>query len=42
MVQMNTSAVAVNGHSYAPMRYLAEYFGLTVSWDGRTRTVTVN
>ena len=40
-VQMNTSAVAVNGRSYAPVRYLAEYYGLNVDWDGATRTVTI-
>ena len=24
--------------TYAPIRYLAEYFGYTVSWDNTTRT----
>ena len=40
-VAMDTAAKSVNGRSYAPMRYLAEYFGYSVGWDGKTRTVTV-
>ena len=40
-VQMDTSAVIVNGRTYAPVRYLAEFFGYTVDWDGVSRTVIV-
>ena len=40
-VQMDTAAVIVNGRTYAPVRYLAEYFGYTVAWDGATRTVGI-
>ena len=40
-VEMNTTAVIVNGSTYAPVRYLAEYFGRTVDWDGNTRTVII-
>ena len=40
-VQMDTAAVIVNGRTYAPVRYLAEYFGYTVGWDGKTQTVSV-
>ena len=29
----------VRDRTYAPIRYLAEYFGYTVEWDGLTRTV---
>ena len=40
-VQMDTAAVIVNDRTYAPVRYLAEYFGFTVGWDGVTRTVEI-
>ena len=40
-VAMDTAAVSVNGRSYAPVRYLAEFFGYTVTWDGKTRTVGI-
>jgi len=40
-VQMDTAAVIVNGRTYAPVRYLAEYFGYTVGWDGASRTVSL-
>ena len=40
-VQMDTAAVIVSGRTYAPVRYLAEYFGYTVGWDGAARTVSI-
>ena len=40
-VQMDTAAVIVNERTYAPIRYLAEYFGYTVGWDAATKTVSV-
>ena len=40
-VQMDTAAVIVNDRTYAPIRYLAEYFGFSVGWDGTTRTVLI-
>ena len=40
-VQMDTAAVIVNSRTYAPIRYLAEYFGYKVGWDGATRTVSI-
>lgn len=40
-IKMDTAAVIVNGRTYAPIRYLAEYFGYTVGWDAVTRTVTI-
>ncbi len=40
-VQIDTSAVIVNGRTYAPIRYLAEFFGYTVDWDGVSRTVII-
>lgn len=39
---MDTAAVIVNDRTYAPIRYLAEYFGYTVSWDSTTRTVLID
>ena len=30
-----------NGRTYAPIRYLANYFGYTVDWDAATRTVII-
>ena len=40
-IQMDTAAVIRNDRTYAPVRYLAEYFGFTVGWDGSTRTVSI-
>jgi len=40
-VTMDTAAVIVNNRTFAPIRYLAEYFGYTVGWDGSTRTVGI-
>ena len=36
---MDTAAVIVNSRTYAPIRYLAEFFGYKVDWDGKTKTV---
>ena len=41
-VTMDTAAISLNGRSYAPVRYLAEFFDFTVSWDGKTRTVSIS
>ena len=41
-VPMDTAAVIVGDRTYAPVRYLAEYFGHTVGWDGATRTVLID
>ena len=40
-IQMDTAAVIVNERAYAPARFLAEYFGFQVSWDGASRTVII-
>ncbi len=40
-IVMDTAAVIVNDRTYAPVRYLAEYFGYTVEWDGASRTVII-
>lgn len=40
-VQMDTAAVLVNERTYAPIRYLAEYFGYEVGWDAAAQTVSL-
>lgn len=40
-VRMNTAAIIQGGRTYAPVRYLAEYFGCTVGWVSSTRTATI-
>ena len=40
-VEMDTEAVIVDSRTYAPIRYLAEYFGYTVDWDAATKTVLI-
>lgn len=40
-VAMDTSAIIRNDRTYAPVRYLAEYFGYTVDWDGASSTVVI-
>jgi len=38
---MDTAAVAKDGRTYAPARYLAEYFGYDVNYDAATSTVVI-
>ncbi len=40
-IQMDTAAVIVSDRTFAPVRYLAEFFGYTVGWDGATKTVLI-
>ena len=40
-IEMDTAAVIVNDRTYAPVRYLAEYFGYEVQWDAGTRTASI-
>lgn len=40
-IPMDTAAVIVGGRTYAPVRYLAEYFQFTVAWDAATRTTSI-
>lgn len=40
-IRMDTAAVIVNDRTYAPVRYLAEYFGYSVTWDDAARTVVI-
>lgn len=39
---MDTAAVIVDDRTYAPVRYLAEYFGYYVGWDDSSRTVIIS
>ena len=41
-IEMDTAAVIVHDRTYAPIRYLAEYFSYDVGWDGETRTVLIS
>ncbi|MCR5482658.1 MAG: copper amine oxidase N-terminal domain-containing protein [Clostridia bacterium] len=40
-VTMDTSAIIRDSRTYAPVRYLAEFFGYNVGWDNATRTVII-
>lgn len=40
-IPMDTAAVIVNNRTYAPVRYLAEYYGYVVGWNGETKTVVI-
>ncbi len=40
-LEMDTAAVIVHDRTYAPIRWLAEYFGYTVSWESATRCVVI-
>ena len=40
-VGMDTAAVISNDRTYAPIRYLAEFFGYAVGWNADTQTVIV-
>ena len=42
VVYMDTTAVIVNDRTYAPARYLAEFFGYEVRWLEDTRTVAID
>lgn len=38
-LEMDTAAVIIHDSTFAPIRYMAEFFGFTVDWDANTRTV---
>ena len=38
---LDTAAVVVNSRTLAPLRFVGEAFGGTVTWDGATRTVRI-
>lgn len=41
VIPMDTAAVIVGDRTYAPVRYLAQYFGFSVDWDDETKTVLI-
>jgi len=41
-VTMDTVAVLRNSRTMVPVRFVSEFFGAVVGWDGVTRTVTVS
>ncbi|MEA5082774.1 MAG: copper amine oxidase N-terminal domain-containing protein [Lachnospiraceae bacterium] len=41
-ITMDTAAVVKDGRTYAPVKYLAEAFGYTVTWDAETSTVAIS
>ena len=41
-IEMDTTAAIFNDQPYVPVRYLAEFFGRSVSWDLDNRMVTIN
>lgn len=40
-IPMDTAAVIVGGRTYAPVRYLAAYFGFTVDWNAASKTASI-
>lgn len=42
VIRMDTAAMIARNRSFAPVRYLAEFFGHQVSWDPATRTVSIS
>lgn len=40
-LQMDTYAIIKNGRTYLPIRYVAEYFDYSVSWNSQTSTVEI-
>ncbi|QHI72187.1 copper amine oxidase N-terminal domain-containing protein [Aminipila terrae] len=41
IINMDTAAVMTNNRTYAPVKYLAEFYGYTVKWDQKTNTVVL-
>lgn len=40
-VEMDVAPYAINGRTLIPVRYVAELFGQTVTWDGKNRRVDI-
>lgn len=40
-VEMDTAAMIRNDRTYVPIRFIAENFGFSVDWDGKTRSVLI-
>ncbi|MHC1723760.1 MAG: copper amine oxidase N-terminal domain-containing protein [Aminipila sp.] len=41
VIMMDTAAVMKDNRIYAPVKYLAEFYGYTVTWDQKTNTVVL-
>ena len=41
ILEVDTAAAIVSDRTYAPVRYLAEYFGYEVGWDQAAQTVII-
>lgn len=41
IINMDTAAVMKNKRTYAPVKYLAEFYGYTVKWEQKTNTVVL-
>ena len=41
VVSIDTPGVIIDGRTLVPLRFVAESFGVSVEWDGDTRTVTI-
>jgi hypothetical protein len=39
---MDTAAVITGDRTFVPVRFIAEALGLTVEWNGTTRTVVLS
>nr|WP_315021447.1 copper amine oxidase N-terminal domain-containing protein [uncultured Aminipila sp.] len=41
IINMDTAAVMKDKRTYAPIKYLAEFYGYTVTWEQKTNTVVL-
>jgi hypothetical protein len=41
-IQMEVAPVILDGRTYLPARYIAEAFGLKVSWGAAAQTISVS
>jgi hypothetical protein len=41
-IKLDTKAIAKNGRTFVPLRFVSEALGASVSWDGRYRIVYIN
>jgi len=41
VVAIDQPGVIVDGRTLVPLRFVGESLGVTVNWDGPTRTVTI-
>ena len=41
VVTIDQPGVVINRRTLAPLRFVTEAFGETVSWDGKTRTASI-